>query len=228
MTQKDKYYNIFSSEGKLIQIENALQCLESLPPIVVLKSNDAVYSIARKKYQKLAHTPSHVFRINKNVYGTITGLPGDVDNVKYNLQKLSANMSFDLGYEPSADIIARLFADKMQKTLQNTDQRQPAFSLGVYGFDTECLLFYVDTSAVCYPFKAFAAGEHRVKMTNFLEKHYNKDETLEVGLECIGLNIGNNYGPNDVEVAVLKRDCEIEYLENEQIDNLLTKIFEKY
>lgn len=228
MSQKYNYYNIFSPEGKLIQVENALQCLESSSPIVVVKTFDCIYSISRKKFQKLSHPQHHVFRINKNVYGTITGLPGDIELVKHHLQELSANKSFSLGYEPSADIIARLYADKVQKSLQSTSARQLAFIVGIFGFDNDSLLYYVDTSAVCYPFKAFAAGEHRVKMTNFLEKNYNEQEALEVGLQCIELNIGSNYGPNDVEVAVLKKGCEIEYLESEQIDNVLTQIFEKY
>ncbi|KAM0686076.1 Proteasome subunit alpha type-6 [Conglomerata obtusa] len=225
MTTSYKIYNIFSPEGKLIQVENVLQSIDSCLPIVIIKSTDTICTISRKTFEKLVTHESSTFRINSKVYGTITGLPGDIQMVKHTIQTISASKEYSLGYEPTADIISRVYADKIQKLIQSTGTRQYAFALFVFGFDDESMVYYIDSSAVCYPFNAVAAGEHRQKMNNLLEKKYGGD-ILQVGLECIGTSLGLNYGPGDVEVCVLKKDEDLRYLNYEEIDEVLTKIHE--
>ncbi|KAM0674315.1 Proteasome subunit alpha type-6 [Gurleya vavrai] len=227
MSDRHKYYNVFSPTGKLVQVENALQCIDSSSPIVVVKDSDVIYAISRKTLTKLEYYEPSTFQISENVYGTSTGYPGDVYMVKNHIQRLSTNKEYNLGFEPTPDIISRLYADKVQKSIQSTGTRSFAFSMAIFGFDELSSIWYTDVSGVCYPYKGIASGLHRVKMNHFLEKHWDEEKILEVGLECIGLSIGNGYGPGDVEVAVLKKDSPMVFLEHEQIDDVLTRIHEK-
>lgn len=230
MTETYKFYNLFSPEGKLVQTEYALECLSSAHPFIVVHCKGKIVIVSKKKIcDKLAFPVSSTFKINKNTYGTITGLPGDVDQVKARIKNISTTKEYNLGFEPTADLICRAYADKTQKLIQSTGIRIYGFGMAVFGFENnETLLYYTDSSAVCVPYFAIGVGQNSNKINGFLEKNINKiEDVFEYAIEGMCQALGYDFGPNDIEVCWIEKDKEMTWLDNSEIDDILVRISEK-
>lgn len=228
MSKTDEYYNIFNPEGKLLQIEYCLEALHQCRPFVVLSSPTKIVAVSKKPpTNKLSPPSKTTFKINSSVYATITGLPGDIDQIKYRLIDLAQNNEYNYGFELSADIIAHLFSDKLQHFIQTTGTRMESFGVVIYGFEDEKVhCYYTDSSAILVPMYGTGVGEQSTKINNFLEKN-RSGELEELAVEGMCQTLGYDFGPNEVDICVLWKGKELVWMDSVEIDNILVKISEK-
>ncbi|EJW01386.1 hypothetical protein EDEG_03992, partial [Edhazardia aedis USNM 41457] len=139
---------------------------------------------------------------------------------------------FVLNDIPSSKILSRAFADKTQALIQSTGTRPMCFGMILFDNVSEPNLYYVDSSAVCLPYKGIGVGDSSNRINKFLESkgdfcNFNMKDLEETALEAFAESIGQDYGPNDVIVGVLDKGKEMRYMETEEVDAILLRISEK-
>lgn len=234
MSNKELYYKIFNSDGKIMQVEYGLEALNNSRPLVVLKNNNLIVCVAKKgitgKLDDEVHTC--VERIHDNVFSAFTGLPADISYVNLKCIDLATSLSYKYGFSITPDILARDWADYMQILIQSSGQRSPAFGGAFFGFDgNKPIISKTDMSGIVYPSVGVAVGEKYQKMVKYIESFYRADigdqELLEVAAGALLESIGEDSGWQELEVSLLRKDGNLIYLQDSEIDRLLQSIAEK-
>lgn len=229
---KDHYSISFDKEGSLRIIDFALEATSTSLPVVALRTKNSVIIAAKKEIPELLEIPSNrtIIRINKHCWMAITGRIADVDQIIYYTREIANNAINDLGFEPTPDILSRLFADSNHRFIMRTGIRAKSFTCVIFGFDETTELWQTDTSAILYPYKCIGFGQNSLKMNKYLEKNYLEDLPDENALICaiksLSESIGGDFSPNAIDVAILHQDQDIKMLSVNEIDMLLQKISE--
>ncbi|KCZ77252.1 hypothetical protein H311_01739 [Anncaliia algerae PRA109] len=229
-----QYMNIFNKEGKLVQIENALEAINSANPVVIGRNKSIIVCAAKKLYKPalLDEQPTCLFRISNNVHSLCTGLPADVDQVITKCKNLYFKREYDLGMEITPDILSTNLADKAQRMIQSTGERAYCYSMALFGFDnTSPSIYFTDISGISYPYFAVGMGEKSNKINMFLEKNFNvslnDSELQEVVVQSLMQAIGEDSSANELSVYVLERGVPLKELDHKEIDTLLQRIADK-
>lgn len=224
-------YNVFSDDGRLIQLENGLEALYSSYQIISLLSDSEIIFISKKMPRLPLQAEEHnsIFKIGNGLYINITGIPADIDYIVDRCRSLAASTEYTLGCKVTPDIFSIVLAEKLQQRIQKTEKRTPAFGLTIGGFENDTpMLYYTDMSAVQYSCFAAATGEDYSKMVKYLEKHYKKGDkkfAIELGISALLQSIGKDAEANEIQVAVLSKDS-IEYLNEQYINDVIQNIAE--
>ncbi|TBT98667.1 subunit of proteasome [Hamiltosporidium tvaerminnensis] len=233
MVKNYHYYNMFSPDGTLLQVEYALEAANNSIPISVVQGKNIVVCAYKKQTIELLeeHVPGKVFQVSKNVFVVITGILADIDQIIYKIKDMACSLEYKIGMPVSSDILCRSFADKMQKLIQSTGERALSFNAVFISFDNEDpVMYYTDTSAVVYPYFAVGIGEHYSRINKHLEKKYTKNmteqETIDLAIESLSESIGAEFNPNDIAVVYFSKDLILRNLSVEQIDTALMRISE--
>lgn len=234
MVEAYHYYNIFSSEGRLLQVEYALEAVNNSNPVVIARNSHVIVCAAKKLYTSklMDEEPKSVFKVATRVYALVTGLEGDVDQVVLHSGSLGSQEEAKFGFEITPDILCRSFADKIQQLIQATGERAFAFGTAFFGFDFEGPLIYAtDTAATCYPYFGYSFGKKAGRMRKFLETHLEQDmeETvlLEVVIQAILESVGDDVSSDKIDVAILRQGQALTYLTDHEKDVLLQRIADK-
>ncbi|KAF9764807.1 Proteasome subunit alpha type-7 [Nosema granulosis] len=234
MSNQELAYKIFNKDGKIIQVEYGLEALNNSLPLVVLKNRDMIVCAAKKGITSKLEDETHscIKQIYDNLYTAFSGLNADISLINLKCINIAASASFEYGFPATADIVARDLADNMQKLIQSSGVRSPAFGGAVFGFDGDKpIITKTDMSSVVYPVYGVAVGEKHQKMTKYIEKFYTPDishqELFEIAAGSLLESIGEDSGWQELEVAYLKKDGKITYLHDSEIEKLLQSIAEK-
>lgn len=232
-TSSDHYYSVFNADGRILLIDFALEPTNSSNPFIAMRTRDGIFVAAKKEnFENLeVQTNRTVVKINKYTWMAITGRTADVDSVIINARRIAIEALNDLGFEPTADILARLLADSNHKYIIETGTRACSFTCVLFGFDENPEIWQTDTSAVLHPYFAIGLGNGNLKMNKFLEKNYMENMTDEGALMCVvkglGESIGSDFSPASIDVIVLKKgERVLKYLTVDEIDMVAQKISE--
>lgn len=229
MSITSQVYNVFNSEGRLLQVEYALEKIYSSHQIVSLVSNNEIIFISKRIPQPSLSDEIHssIHKIGENLYVNITGSPSDIFFVIDKCKIINSTKEYDFASTLTPDVFSRYLADKFQKLIQKTGKRAPAFAATIGGFDNgNPMLYYTDVSAVEYPCFAVSAGEDYNKINKYLEKNYKcggRKEVINVGVSALMQSIGQDVESSEVEIGVITTSG-IEYLSNAQIDEIVQNI----
>lgn len=229
MNINEQVYNVFNSDGKLCQVEYALEKVYNSYQIVSLLSDSEIIAISKKVPQQPLKEESHtsIYKIGENIYVNVTGNPPDIDYFIDKCKSIYSDKEYAFGCPLSPDIFVRYLADKLQVMIQKTGTRAPAFAALVMGFlNGKPMMYYIDNSAVEFPCFAMAAGEDHNKMTKHLEKHYKPtgaSSAVQMGISTLLQSIGRDAEATEIEVAVLS-PTGIEYYSDEKIGEAIQVI----
>lgn len=234
MVDVHHYYNIFSPEGKLLQVEYALEAVSNSNPIVITRNKNIIVCAAKKLYTSklMDEEPKSIFRVSSKVYALITGIAGDVDQVVLYSKSLGSNKEAQFGIEITPDILCRTFADKIQELIQATGQRAFAFGAAFFGFDFDGPSIYAtDTSSTHYPYYGHAFGEKAGRVRSFLEENLNEgvkdEELIEITIQALLESVGEDTQSDGIDVALLMPTGDLKYLDHLEKDCVLQKIADK-
>ncbi|RVD91802.1 proteasome alpha subunit c6 [Tubulinosema ratisbonensis] len=231
---EQEIFCIFNKEGKILQVEYALEALNGSNPVVIGRNKNSIVCATKKifKSKLLDEQPTNIFKITNTIYGASTGLHYDVDNIIIKAKEIHANREYELGIEVTPDILSLNIADKAQKVIQESGSRPLCFSLALFGFDNNIpSIYYTDVSAIHYPYYALGMGIKNGRVNSFLEKNYNVNlndsELQEVITEGLLQAIGEDVSPNDISVYVLERGLQLKEFTNQEVDLLLQRVADK-
>eukprot|EP01029_Cantina_marsupialis_P009916 TRINITY_DN22832_c0_g1_i1.p1 TRINITY_DN22832_c0_g1~~TRINITY_DN22832_c0_g1_i1.p1 ORF type:complete len:241 (-),score=72.62 TRINITY_DN22832_c0_g1_i1:608-1330(-) len=234
----DRNITVFSSEGRLYQIEYALRASKTgdLTSVGVC-GKDVVAMVCQKKvFDKLVDPSSitRMFAITPTIGCVVTGLMADG---KYQVQKareIASDFEHDNGYEIPIPLLAERIADLNQVYTQKAARRPMAVTMVIGGLDIEdgSQLFKIDLAGHFAGFKAVSAGSKEVPAMKFLEKkvkvaNMNEKKAVETAILCLQNTLSTDFKPSDIEVAVIKKDERFRVLSEDEVEVYLSEIAER-
>lgn len=186
----DGAITIFSPEGRIYQVEYALELVKRGSPIVGVRSKEGIVLAALEpKLSKLA-APSNskkIFKIDDHVGVAIAGLSPDARVLIREARIYS--QSNKMTYDEAVDVedLTSSVGDLLQRYTQNAGVRPFGVSLlfgGVDEFRTS--LIATDPSGSYRGYKATAIGRNSEKAKKVLTEQYRDEVTLD---EAIGLAV---------------------------------------
>ena len=178
----DRAITVFSPDGRLYQVEYAIETVRRGTIAVGIKSKDGIIIAVEEKPRKLqiSQTAQKIFQIDDHVgvaaAGYIPDARSQVDNARFFSQ------SNKLIYDETVDVeaIAKHLADQCQQFTQYAGVRPFGVSLIIGGIDSGGPeLFLTDPSGTYISYDAVAIGSGSEQVTEFLEKNYKPDISFD-------------------------------------------------
>jgi len=221
----DRAITVFSPDGRLYQVEYAIETVRRGTIAVGIKCRDGIIIAVEEKPRKLqiSNTAQKIFQIDDHVgvaaAGYIPDARSQVDNARFFSQ--SNKMIYDEPVE--VETIAKHLADQCQQYTQYAGVRPYGVALilgGVVNNNTQ--LYLTDPSGTYISYDAIAIGSGSDQVTDFLEKTYNHELSIEdaatLAAAGIYLSSEDKEGTSHIRMASMKKDTGLyELIPDEQI-----------
>jgi len=232
----DRAITVFSPDGRLYQVEYAIETVRRGTIAVGIKCKDGIIIAVEEKPRKLqiSSTAQKIFQIDDHVgvaaAGYIPDARSQVDNARFFSQ--SNKMVYDEPVE--VETIAKHLADQCQQYTQYAGVRPYGVALilgGVVNGKPE--LFLTDPSGTYISYDAIAIGSGSEQVTDFLEKTYKKDLSLDdaatLATAGIYLSSEDKEGTSHIRMARIKKETGLyELVSEEQITKYANDAKTKY
>jgi proteasome alpha subunit len=209
----DRAITIFSPDGRLYQVEYALETVRRGNLAVGIRTKEGVVLAVEEKQKKLQSTDSVVkmFQIDDHVGAVGAGYIPDA-RIQVDSSRVLAQ-SNRLIYDEPVDVeaIAKRIADMNQQYTQYAGVRPFGVSLIIAGVDDEGPVVYLaDPTGTYSGFHAIAIGQGSDQVNDYLEKNYSSDLSLNdavtLAIECIYLVSEDKTGTAHIKVAVVEAE----------------------
>lgn len=198
----DQTPTMYSPDGRIYQVEYALETVKRGTLAVGIKGKDSVILAVEEKPRKLqiANITQKIFRIDDHIgvaaAGYIPDARNQVDEVRFFSQ------SNRMVYDELIDVesVAKHIADQCLTFTQYAGVRPYGVALIIAGADLHGpSLYLTDPSGAYLSYDAVAIGAGTEQVTEFLEKHYKNDMPLE---DVAALAVAAIYHVSDVKEGI--------------------------
>ena len=221
----DGAITIFSPEGRIYQVEYALELVKRGSPIVGVKSPDGVVLAAIEPKQSRLAAPINskkIYQIDDHVAVAIAGLSPDarvlIRQARY------ASQGNRMTYDEPVDIesLTSSVGDLLQTYTQNAGVRPFGVSLIFGGVDTHRIsLISTDPSGSYRGHKAHAIGRNSEKAMKVLHDQYregmNLDEATALAIESLKEAADEELTPEDLNISTISETQKFRTLSIEEI-----------
>jgi len=182
----DRVITVFSPDGRLFQVEYAMELVNRGATILGIKCSEGVVLGAEETVETSLEDSEgswKIFKIDDHVAAGIVGLSSDarllIDQARVYAQ--SNKLTYD---EPiDIEVITKRICDIKQLYTQHAGVRPFGVSLIFGGLDkTGNRLFGTHASGAYRGYKATAMGAGRETVLNILKEEYSEDMSLEDGI----------------------------------------------
>ena len=232
----DRAITVFSPDGRLYQVEYAIETVRRGTIAVGIKSKDGIVIAVEEKPRKLqiSDVAQKIFQVDDHVglaaAGYIPDARSQVDNARFFSQ--SNKLIYDEPVE--VETIAKHLADQSQQFTQYAGVRPFGVSLiigGVVNNNPE--LYLTDPSGTYISYEAIAIGSDSDKVTDFLEKTYTNNLSLDdagaLAVAAIYLSSEEKEGTSHIRMAQIKIESGLfELVSDEDVNNYAKTAKEKY
>lgn len=221
----DRAITVFSPDGRLYQVEYAIETVRRGTIAVGVKCSEGVVIAVEEKSRKLqvSEHAQKIFEIDEHVgvaaAGYIPDARSQVDNARFFSQ--SNRLIYDEPVE--VETIAKHIADQSQQFTQYAGVRPNGVALILAGVDRGAgQLYLTDPSGTYISYDAVAIGANSDRVTEFLEKSYRPDLSLDdasaLATASIFLASEDKEGTGNIRMAQVKADTGVfELVTGEQI-----------
>jgi len=228
----DRAITVFSPDGRLFQVEYAMELVNRGATILALRCGEGVVLGAEETVDPLEETEYSwkIFRIDDHVGATIVGLSSDarilIDQARVMAQ--SNKLTYD---EPiDVEVVTKRICDIKQLYTQHAGVRPFGVSMIFAGVDkTGSRVFGTHPSGTYRGYKARAEGAGRETVFNILKEEYKEDmnlnETTKLAVKCLVKALEARQLPPRIKVAVVSSETKkLEMLSDEDLANLVKEI----
>jgi len=210
----DRAITIFSPEGRLYQVEYALELVKRGAPIVGVSCKEGVVLAANETPESDLEDPEYfrkIFQLDDHVASAIAGLSSDA-RILIGQARVFCQ-SNKLLYDEAVDIeiLARRIGDMAQVYTQHAGVRPFGVSMILAGVDdTGSRILTTDPSGAYRGFKATAVGRKSEEANKILEENYTPDLSLEdaikLAVDAVKTASDTEITSKNVKIAVIKSD----------------------
>jgi proteasome alpha subunit len=212
----DRAITIFSPDGRLYQVEYALETVRRGSLAVGIRTKEGIVLAVEEKGRKLQSDDSVIkmFQIDDHVGAVGAGYIPDA-RIQVDSARVMAQ-SNKLIYDEPVDVeaIAKRIADMNQQYTQYAGVRPFGVSLIIAGVDENNgpVVYLADPTGTYSGFHAIAIGQGSDQVNDYLEKNYNADLSLDaaatLAIECIYLVSEDKTGTAHIKVAVVDAESK--------------------
>lgn len=228
----DRAITVFSPDGRLFQVEYAMELVNRGATILGIKCAEGVVLGAEETVESLEESESSwkIFRIDDHIGAAIVGLSSDarvlIDQARIYAQ--SSRLTYD---EPiDVEVVTKRICDIQQLYTQHAGVRPFGVSLLFGGVDkTGCRLFATHPSGTYRGHKATAVGAGKETVMNVLREDYREDmnleDTVKLAVKCLVKALEARQLPPRIKVAVVPTETKkMEMLSDEKIEGYVKKL----
>jgi len=222
----------FSPEGRLFQVEYAIEAVRRGTTAICCKSKESIVFAVEKKSSELAVSSGSekIFKVDDHIGVAIAGLTADA-RVLIDRARIQAQINV-LSYDEKISVkdCTLNICEYLQAFTQNAGVRPFGISFLIAGIDSKGpSLYLTDPSGAMWGYKAFAIGSGASEARAYLEEHYKDDIDLEelklLPLRTLKELMAENLNKNTCDIAfVLKEDVKFKLLSVEEKEELLKKL----
>ncbi len=232
----DRAITVFSPDGRLYQVEYAIETVRRGTIAVGIKSKDGIVIAVEEKPRKLqiSDVAQKIFQIDDHVgiaaAGYIPDARSQVDNARFFSQ--SNKLIYDEPVE--VETIAKHLADQSQQFTQYAGVRPFGVSLILGGVvNKNPQLFLTDPSGTYISYEAIAIGSGSDQVNDFLEKTYTNDLSLDdtgaLAVAAIYLSSEEKEGISHIRMAHITTESGLfEIISDDLIKNFAKTAKEKF
>lgn len=228
----DRAITVFSPDGRLFQVEYAMELVNRGATILGIKCAEGVVLGAEETVEPLEESESSwkIFRIDDHIGAAIVGLSSDarvlIDQARIYAQ--SSRLTYD---EPiDVEVVTKRICDIQQLYTQHAGVRPFGVSLLFGGVDkTGCRLFATHPSGTYRGHKATAMGAGKETVMNVLREEYREDmnleDTVKLAVKCLVKALEARQLPPRIKVALVPTETKkMEMLSDEKIEGYVKKL----
>jgi proteasome alpha subunit len=213
----DRAITIFSPEGRLYQVEYALELVKRGAPVVGISCPEGAVLAANETPESDLEDPDYfrkIYQLDDHVASAIAGLSSDarvlIDQARVYCQ--SNKLLYD---EPvDIEVLARRLGDLAQVYTQHAGVRPFGVSMILAGIDGNgANVLTTDPSGAYRGFKATAVGRKNDEANKLLEEKFRSDLTLDeaikLAIEAVKVASDQEMTAKTVKVAVIPMDTKV-------------------
>lgn len=225
----DRAITVFSPDGRLFQVEYAMELVNRGATILALRCSGGVVLGAEETIDPLEESEYSwkIFKIDDHVGSAIVGLSSDarilIDQARVYAQ--SNRLTYD---EPiDTEVVTKRICDIKQLYTQHAGVRPFGVSMVFAGVDkTGPRVFGTHPSGTYRGYKARAEGAGRETVFNILKEEYKEDmglkEATKLSIKCLTKALEARQLPPRIKVAVISsEDKKMETLSDEKVEAII-------
>jgi proteasome alpha subunit len=226
----DRAITIFSPEGRLYQVEYALELVKRGAPVVGVACPEGVVLAANETPESDLEDPEYfrkIYQLDDHVASAIAGLSSDA-RVLIDQARVFCQSNKFLYDEPvDIEVLARRLGDLAQVYTQHAGVRPFGVSMIIAGYDaTGSRVLTTDPSGAYRGFKATAVGRKNEEANRLLEEKYRDDmpldEAVKLAIEAVNVASDTPVTSKTVKVAVIPAETKtFKRLTEEEVDKYL-------
>jgi len=234
--QYDTDVTVWSPEGRLLQVEYAMESVKQGSACVGLRSDShCVLGALKRSVSELSSHQKKLLEIDDHMAMGIAGLTADARSLAKYMRNECLNHKYVYGDNIPPAVLMSDLADKHQRTTQTYVRRPFGVGLLVAGVDSHrksCHLYQTCPSGNLYEFYASAIGARSQSARTYLEKHYesfpeaSKDELIVHALQAL---VGCVSGDDELtkengSIAIVGKDQKYTLIEGDELQPYLDKL----
>lgn len=199
---------MYSPDGRIYQVEYAIETVKRGTLAIGIKTNQGVVMAVEEKPRTLqtSNITQKIFQVDTHIGVAAAGYIPDarvqVDNARFFSQ--GNKMTYDEPVE--IETVAKHLADQCHQYTQYSGVRPFGVALIIAGVDVKGESVYVtDPSGTYVPYAAVAIGAGSEEVSDFLEKAYKEDMSLEdaaaLAVAAINLKAEKKEGIQHIKMA---------------------------
>lgn len=199
---------MYSPDGRIYQVEYAIETVKRGTLAIGIKTNQGVVMAVEEKPRTLqtSNITQKIFQVDTHIGVAAAGYIPDarvqVDNARFFSQ--GNKMTYDEPVE--IETVAKHLADQCHQYTQYSGVRPFGVALIIAGVDVKGESVYVtDPSGTYVPYAAVAIGAGSEEVSDFLEKAYKEDMSLEdaaaLAVAAINLKAEKKDGIQHIKMA---------------------------
>lgn len=226
----DRAITIFSPEGRLYQVEYALELVKKGAPIIGVLSKEGTILAANETPESRLEDPIYfkkIFQLDEHIGAAIAGLSSDA-RVLINQARVFCQ-SNRLLYDEAVDIeiITRRIGDLAQVYTQHAGVRPFGVSMILAGVDgTGGKILTTDPTGSYRGYKATAIGRKSEEANKLLEERYTEgmslDDATKLAVDAVKEASEGEVTSKVIKVAVIPTDTKtFRRLSDEEVERFL-------
>jgi len=238
----DSRTTIFSPEGRLYQVEYAMEAIGHAGTCLGILANDGILLAAeRRNTNKLLDEVFHsekIYHINENMACSVAGITSDANVLTQELRLIGQRYNYRHRLPIPCEQLVSSLCDIKQAYTQYGGKRPFGVSLLYMGWDSQLgfQLYQSDPSGNYSGWKATCIGNNSSAAVSQLKQEYKEGEmkladALDLAIKVLSKTLDmTKMTPDKIEIATLKLDAngktKIEILAADEMEALIKKFDE--